>query len=1186
MTHEQEIMTQRLNILTLPLFSERLIEASAGTGKTFTIIIIYLRLLLGLGGGAAFFRVLTVQEILVVTFTEIATEVLRGRIRKNIQELRLAIIRRKSQEPLFSEILNEIDDFSVANTQLLSAERQIDEAAIYTIHGFCQQMLIYHAFESSVPFEQKLLQDQLPLHRLACADFWRRHCYPLPLDIARIINQEWHGPDDLLADIARYLNGEAPTLRQTPHDQETILIRHKQIVTHIDAVKLYWRSFTDNLDALIRQSDIDKRSYSRKYLPRWLAIVNDWAAQETLNYQLPRELNKFRQSVLLKKTKHGKAPIHALFSAIDELFAVTLTLRDLIVARAIKEIRYSIQRHKSQRAELSFDDLLSGMETALQKSGGGKLAKSIRNCYPAALIDEFQDTDPQQYRIFQKIYVGQPYCVLLLIGDPKQAIYSFRGADIFTYMRARREISAQYTLETNWRSSPAMIASVNLLFRQVENPFLFSQIPFIEISAAEKNQGMVFELNNKSQPAMQFWLQKGEYVSLSNYQELMSRQCASQIRDWLNASQEGHAWLNNGKCRRLVQASDITVLVRCRNEAALVRDALSALAIPSVYLSNRESVFHTVDAKELLWLLQAILMPEQEGAMRRALASGLMGLDAPTLSLLISDDLCWNELVEEFDQYHILWRQYGVLTMLNEVIKARHLAENLLASHDGKRRLTNILHLSELLQEVATQLDSAQALVRWLSKQITQSNSQCDKYQLRLDSDRHLVRVITIHKSKGLELDLVWLPFLCNFRVQQEAFYHDRQTFQPLLDINGNDDSLAWAEEERLSEDLRLLYVALTRSIYHSSIGIAPIIRGVRKNQSVIDIHRSALGYLVLAGKAGNAAYLHERLQQLASSRVALSMAGMLNDQPLKTPIHTPPKVLAKKYFTRLVHDFWRVTSYTGLRQHSVNLIGRELPYLGIGAMSTEEEKEEPVLTMHTFPRGIVTGTFLHSLLENLDFTRPLDEKWPSKQLKEYNYADHWQPVLLAWARVLLATSLNDQGMTLASLSSNHKQTEFQFYLPINGLLQAQDLNKLVKQYDPLSATCPELYFERIQGMLKGFIDLVFCWHSKYYLLDYKSNWLGKNSSAYGQSDMARSMKEHRYDLQYQLYALALHRYLRHRLRAYDYHRHFGGVIYLFLRGVDTLHPGNGIFSCLPQQQLVEEIDYLFNGDVNAGKHK
>ncbi|MFV8980231.1 exodeoxyribonuclease V subunit beta [Serratia fonticola] len=1169
---------QRLDPLTLPLFGERLIEASAGTGKTFTIGALYLRLLLGLGQAAAFPRPLTVEEILVVTFTEAATEELRGRIRSNIHALRIACVRGHSSDPLFAALMAEIGDLPEAAAQLLAAERQMDEAAIYTIHGFCQRMLTHNAFESGILFEQTLVQDELPLRRQACADFWRRHCYPLPLGVARAVSQEWSGPEALLSDLSGYLHGEAPTLRQPPKDEETVLMRHEQIVARIDALKAQWQAAAD-LEALISQSGVDKRSYSSKHLPNWLNKVGEWAGQETEDYQLPKELEKFRQSVLLEKTKKGEAPRHPLFVAIDELFAEPLTLRDLIMARALSEIRLSIQQEKRQRAELGFDDLLSRLDAALQSAGGEQLALAIRQRYPVAMIDEFQDTDPQQYRIFQKLYVGREECGLLLIGDPKQAIYAFRGADIFTYMKARSEVSAHYTLETNWRSSPAMVGSVNRLFAQVEKPFLFGQIPFIEVAAAAKNQELVFERQNKPQPAMQFWLQPGDGAGVSDYQQLMARLCAAQIRDWLSAGQAGEAWLVKGEQRRHVQASDITILVRSRAEAALVRDALSALAIPSVYLSNRDSVFDTPEAKDLLWLLQAVLAPEQERTLRCALATGLLGLDALTLDGLNHNESAWDDLVNEFDEYRSHWLRRGVLPMLREVMAKRHLAENLLASPGGERRLTDVMHLGELLQEATAQLDGEHALVRWLAQQIAQPNRQSDNQQLRLESDRHLVQVITIHKSKGLEFDLVWLPFVGNFRQQQQVLYHDRQTFKALLDLNANEESVAWAEEERLAEDLRLLYVALTRSVYHCSIGIAPLFLGTRKKQGDTDLHRSALGYLVQAGQAGDAAYLQNCLQQLATQGIALSLVDAPGEQSWQPQMAAAAELTARQ-FPRRMQDFWRVTSYTGLQQHGSSRMQELLPRLDVDAVGEGDITTPLALTPHTFPRGAAPGTFLHSLFEELDFTQPLDEQWLLAQLQQQGLEEHWLPVLSGWMQVLLNAPLNSSGVALSALPAGARQAELQFYLPIGGLLQAQQLDELVKRYDPLSAGCPALDFQQVQGMLKGFIDLVFCWQGKYYLLDYKSNWLGEDSSAYTQEAMARAMAEHRYDLQYQLYTLALHRYLGHRLADYDYQRHFGGVIYLFLRGVDAEHEGNGIFACRPEFALVEGMDRLFSGET------
>lgn len=1168
---------QSLNVLTLPLLGERLIEASAGTGKTYTLAALYLRLLLGLGGESAYPRSLLVEEILVVTFTEAATEELRERIREKIHSLRIACIRGESQDPLLSTLLVEITDLADAADVLLAAERQMDEAAIYTIHGFCQRMLSTNAFESGVLFEQALIEDEQPLRRQACADFWRRYCYPLPVDVARVVGQAWSGPESLLADLLPYLHGETPVLRTTPQDDETLLSRHEKIVATIDAFKRQWLAASADLAALINDSGVDKRSYSSKHLPNWLQKVTLWAQQPTQDYQLPKELERFSQQTLIEKTKKGEAPLHPVFAATDRLLNASLSLRDLVIVRALSEIRRSVREEKRQRAEMGFDDLLSRLDEALRQPGGELLASAIRERYPVAMIDEFQDTDPQQYRIFRTLYVGQPQCGLLLIGDPKQAIYAFRGADIFTYMRARAEVSAHYTLDTNWRSSHQMVHGVNRLFQRLESPFIFKDIPFLAVSPAEPKRDLAFKIAGEAQPALQLWLTGDDAIGVGDYQQLMARQCAAQIRDWLAASQRGEAWLEDGKTRRLVQASDMSILVRSRHEAALIRDALGSLSIPSVYLSNRDSVFTTPEARDILWLLQAVLTPEQERTLRSAMATALMGLDAPALDALSRSEAVWDALVDEFVGYRTLWQQRGVLPMLRALMSRRQLAENLLASADGERRLTDILHIGELLQDASSALDSEHALVRWLSQQITQPNPQADNQQLRLESDRHLVQIVTIHKSKGLEYPLVWLPFISNFREQTQGIYHDRSTYQALLDLDNSDESQTLAEEERLAEDLRLLYVALTRSIYHCSVGVAPLQRS-RKKAANSDMHQSALGYLLQRGEAADAATLIAELEEMTGDGVVLTPVRP-GDTLAWRPNEPDKAELLARRSERTLRDGWRVTSYSGLQQHGSSAVQELIPRLDIEAMGERQEEPETQFTPHTFPRGASPGTFLHSLFETLDFTRPVDESWLADQLRAQGLEDIWLPVLRQWMNAVLTTPLNEDGITLSALDSRHKQAELQFYLPIQAPMQAAQLDRLAKRYDPLSAQCPPLSFQQVKGMLKGFIDLVFCRAGRYYLLDYKSNWLGADAGAYTQSAMTQAMAEHRYDLQYQLYSLALHRYLRHRIADYEYERHFGGVFYLFLRGVDENAPGNGVFYFRPPAAFITGLDRLFAGE-------
>ncbi|UCQ10739.1 exodeoxyribonuclease V subunit beta [Edwardsiella tarda] len=1176
--------THTLDPLTLPLRGARLIEASAGTGKTFTLAALYLRLLLGLGEEHAYPRPLAVEEILVVTFTEAATEELRGRIRSNIHDLRLACLRGYSAHPLLSALLTQIADLPQAAALLLAAERQMDEAAIYTIHGFCQRMLSHNAFESGVLFQQTLLQDESQLQRQACADFWRRHCYPLPQAVAAIVSQLWSGPEALLAELRPYLSGEMPLLRPASALQESVEQRHRALIARIEALKAAWREQGGQVAALIADSGVDKRSYSSRHLPKWLDEMADWAQQETLDYQLPGSIERFAQATLEQKTTKGSAPRHALFAAVEALLAEPLSLRDVLLAQALVAVRESVQQEKRRRAELGFDDLLSRLAQALDAQAGEALAAAIRQRYPVAMIDEFQDTDPQQYRIFHHIYGGaaQAETALLLIGDPKQAIYAFRGADIFTYLQARAAVEACYTLGTNWRSAPGMVQAVNRLFSLSPTPFLFDEIPFLPVAAAPKNAHHRLLIDDVAQAALDLWLYDVPGCSQQEYLHVMAQRCATQIRDWLSAGQRGEARLigeDESAEGRPLCAADMTILVRSRHEATVMRDALSALNIPSVYLSNRDSVFSTPEARDLLWLLQAILAPAQSRTLRSALAVGLLGLSAAELDALNQDERRWDAVVDEFDDYRRHWQRRGVLPMLRELIGRRRLAENLLATSGGERRLTDVLHLGELLQEAAQQLESEPALVRWLAQQIDSPQPQAESQQMRLESDRHLVQVVTIHKSKGLEFPVVFLPFVATFRRQRQGLYHESHSLQAVWDLCADEQALARADQERLAEDLRLLYVGVTRSIYYCALGIAPLVLGNRKKQGESDLHHSALGYLLQRGDACDAEGLHQALQALQDDDIRLTRLAPVDVEAWQGPLATA-RTLCAKAFNRSLRDTWRVTSYSALQQHGSS--GRYLellPHLDIDAAGEHRAPPAPSLDAHSFPRGAAPGTFLHSLLEALDFTQPIDELWLAERCQEQGLAPEWVPALAHWLTQILQAPLDAQGLSLSQLAPTHCQPELQFYLPIARPLDPARLDEVIRRHDALSAQSPPLAFNAVDGMLKGFIDLVFCHRGRYYLLDYKSNWLGETGEAYSDAAMAAAMVSHRYDLQYQLYSLALHRYLRHRVADYDYQRHFGGVFYCFLRGMTRAVPGQGVFACRPSQALVTALDRLFAGE-------
>ncbi|MCC0182273.1 exodeoxyribonuclease V subunit beta [Aeromonas hydrophila] len=1188
-------MANPLNTLRFPLYGERLIEASAGTGKTYTIAGLYLRLLLGhgplieegadAGQPSAHERPLSVTEILVVTFTEAATAELRGRIRARIHEARLAFMRGESKDALLSQLLAEVDDHELAARHLLAAERQMDEAAVFTIHGFCQRMLKQNAFESGALFETEFLTDDSQLRLQAVSDYWRSEFYPVDKPLASAVRALWPSPAALLREMGSWLDNSELEMRP-PAGDETLAARHQAAMARIEAVKREWLAQGDEIR---RQTDGQVSRYTGKNYEGWLAKIADWAQDEHSGYAIPKELERFGQTVLEENLKKGGAvPTLPLFSQIDELLASRPGIRDLILQRAAVVVRSRMQASKRQAHQLSFDDLLKDLDGALGSGLGERLCERIRATYRVAMIDEFQDTDPQQYRIFHRLYGGHTDTALLMIGDPKQAIYGFRGADIFTYIQARRNVSAHYTLGRNWRSSRALVAAVNGLFERAKDPFIYeADIPFLPVEAQGKSKALL--LDGDAAPVLHCWQLSGQPTfNKGDYQSRMARATAVEIHRLLTLARAGKALIGD----KAVKAGDIAVLVRTGAEGKLVQQELARLAIASVYLSNRESVLAQVEAREILLILHACQNPGEERSLRAALATGLFDLDAKALDELASDERAWESAVQEFMEYRKIWHKRGVLAMLRALLHRRNLASSLLASPNGERRLTNFLHLGELLQQVSCELDGEYALLRWLGEAASRPDGQDAEQVLRLESERKLVQIVTIHKSKGLEYPLVFLPFICSHRAADTPLFHeaDGAGNRTVLDLTGAEESLAEADRERLAEDLRLLYVALTRGVYATWLGLAPVRSGNGKSEQT-DLHQTAIGYLLQKGEEGDAATLATALTELAQALpgVAVGEPSLTRPAPLPPEEEQLGEPQVRHFSGSLERDWW-ISSYSGLAAqghgHSKGVLANpgfddevvtEAAALA-SDLSTAQQEEAPQPSIFTFPKGARPGTLLHSLFETIDFQsaggEPLAEHIATL-LAQDGFDESWAPVLQQQVEAVLDTPLETgfgEPVRLRDLAPERKQVELEFFLPM-GRVTAPALTALCQQHDPLSRGNKPLSFATVQGMLKGFIDLVFEWQGRWYLLDYKSNHLGMSPADYSRPALAQAMAEHRYDLQYQLYSLALHRLLALRLPGYDFEQHFGGVFYLFLRGM----PQGGIFHTRPSRELVLGLDRLFS---------
>lgn len=1184
---------QNLDILHLPLYGLRLIEASAGTGKTYNLIIIYLRLLLNLKKQSNTLNPLTVKEILVVTFTKSAAKELRLRIKNCIKQLRLDCIQGYSSNHLFDQLLNQIHHVELAINILSSAEKEIDRASIFTIHGFCQKILTENQIKLNILFNTSIIENASTLYKQICFDFWRRHFYPLPLNIITLIQQYWKHPEALLNDMLPYIYGIIPKIQYDQFVNESnkhIPTFYDQIISCIKHLKKQWLEKQHGIIEHIHVFNINYKVYNKNNLIRWVQTINYWAKQNTIDHIVPNHLERFRSSVLQINKDEKDFYMSSLYFIIEELYQRLSLFPALVFNIAVCEIRQSLNRTKYLRSEITFNDLIDLLLNHISENENNTLSKKILQNYPVAIIDEFQDTDLNQYKIFQKLYSNQSKNnSLILIGDPKQAIYSFRGADIFTYIKIRRLLPNKYNLNINWRSSPGMVNAINQLFQR-DSSFIFQDIPFIPAVSAYQNSKHKFVIGNQPQESICFWLHPDDIVTIYNYKIAMTKECVSTIQNLLYHIQHKTAWLENNQYKkRILQKSDITVLVRNHEEASMIRSALLNIDVSTIFLSNRKNIFETIEAYELLLLLQAIVFPNHN-TICTALTTIFFGLEAAKIEKINNkSESLWVLIFEEFSEYYLIWKKYSVLSMIQKIIFRYNIPKKLLSMKSGKNTLINILHLGELLNNTAKQLQTQHGLIQWLKLKINQSSNQYEsssEYMLRYGDDQDLIKISTIHQSKGLEFPITLLPFMASFQYNKKIFFHDRNSFELYIDFSKSIYNSKLSDEERLADDLRLLYVAITRSIYHCSIGIAPVIYKHHKKQyDVTDLHRSAIGYLIQNKQPGTAKLLKKHLKilnihsdgDITFRLLSYKQNPLICTQPLSNQLLSSaqwnPSIIQNH------NNSWHMTSYSELKQ--TNKIAMNINFQNLTNFITnnnfqKKQSKLTVLTAHTFPKGKIYGDFFHNLFKNLDFKKSINIQWLQKQMMLYNIKLHWISIIRQWIYTIINTPLNQYNLTLSKIDSKNKQAEFKFCLNINANLTALELNDICNRYDSLSRLSAAMSFETITGMLQGFIDLFFYWNKKYYLLDYKTNWLGDNNNAYIQSNIESEIIKYRYDLQYQIYTLALHRFLKYKIASYNYDKNFGGIYYLFIRGMNGLSLDNGIYFCRPTWEFIKNLDYLF----------
>jgi len=1202
---------ERLDPVNIPLNGVHLIEASAGTGKTYNITGLYVRLLLE--------ENLRPAEILVVTYTEAACEELRDAIRHRLSRAyqeclyRQGVAAPKTASDTFLQNLLDTyrkqgEDFGLLASRLRLALTEFDLSAIYTIHGFCMRVLQDYAFESGFPFETEFIENDHELLQQIIDDYWEAQSSCWLPQFTVYLCQSGVFPETILARIVKLLKivmvaGLESVGFSSVTDPSTLK------AAEIECLSDLWVCHRETLMEMLTSSAAlgrAEKTYRQDNLDRWFAELDRCFVTGVTPIPPISAIAMFSTSALVASARKGKAdavPRHEFFDQCQQITDGLVSAGNGLLQQLLRHCRHALQELKLQNGLLSFDDLLTGVRDALRHPDRGeRFAAAIGRSYPVALIDEFQDTDPVQYEIFKTVYRQGHAKGLFLVGDPKQAIYGFRGADIFAYLTAARSnVDSIHSLTVNWRSEPGLIEACNCLFALKQTPpFIIPEIAF-RPAAAPDIIGRTLRTNSDFKAPMTLAV-FNDQPDNETAKEMIAHWLAGQIACMLDSSTAGKSeFVDQCDDGSIIQtelsAADIAILVRSHKEGELVKAALAEQGVSAV-VQARESVFHSREAREVELLLEAVLEPSNERRLRAALATRLLGVTASGFAQLEDNEL-WEEWLQRFAEYRGIWFERGVAPMLYELFNKEKSFVRVSRLAGAERSLTNIRQLIELLQQaVHDQGLKPEMLLKWI-KERRHEAGQSDATQIRLESDENLVRIITIHKSKGLQYPVVFCPFLwdsrlTNSKAPDSVVYHDDNDVLSVDcgTVNFKDNFLTQQKEE-LAEELRLLYVALTRAQHRCIIHWGRVFSRKKCRTAT-----SALQYLLnrVAGRVELGRDVANDLQKFfmnisldawrkgfsalsAESNGCIEVVTVSAHQAVEASADTERLPLAPaKSFTRELNFRQSIHSFSSLHSHSGAFAAESpdhdsLSYDQILESTALVEKEKD---MFAFPRGAKAGSCLHAILEGLDFqeTDPVEiRNLVEHKLVSYGFEHWWTPVVTNFLSELVRVNFGDAGLSLNQISREKRLDEMEFYYQVPAIPE----RPLREAFYP-DHSGQLLEHENTDSYLKGFIDLIFQWNDQFYIVDYKSNFLGDSYDDYQQQHLAPVMEHAGYDLQYRIYTIALHKYLSSRLPEYVYDTHFGGVYYLFLRGLSPLYgPGCGVYFARPGWLEMEQIAQQLN---------
>jgi exodeoxyribonuclease V beta subunit len=1268
--------------LDFPLSGRRLIEASAGTGKTYNIGNLFLRLILGDG----IERPLEVDQILVVTFTRAATSELRGRIRARVERAFQDFRQGHSDEAEINALIPADDEERTDLIRLLNeAILRMDEACVSTIHSFAVQAAKTFLFETGAIADIEISEYGDVASRQIITDHYR-FLATLQGEYAEEFKSLVLMPAKIQEFQNYYQNGLPMGCRIDSESGQSRdlsgLLEHYRL-QRIEFERAHWDLLQEWKTQFVQSPENEHKANCVALADRFNNELHDefrkeyqWARSVTnLANFLDGKLRGESADYVVSKAKYFTNWMGMPVTAGDgECFDFIIRLREHYKAwfslqSATKQAgrRVILESLREKQAEIPLDQMSLDDVIRLinQKLDDDRTAEALRQIitqsYPACLVDEFQDTDPEQFLMFNRIYRNAPESTgFFMIGDPKQSIYSFRGADIFSYLKVRSSVTKEqdrvgdrkiFSLGTNWRSKKALVDATNQLFREPAQResapvFLFPGIKYQDVDSCEATKGQskgvysIGKARGLSDKALVFVgnPDSGEESKIdgSTLRRQYARDTAARISALLNHDSGGRVTDESGVATP-VAPGEIAVLVRSGYEARHIREELArpAIGIRSVYLSQRDSVFGEAEVSEdLFHILVAIHECTDKNRLKAALATPLLRaftFEFQELDRLENDENDLEALIEEFATYRLLWQQNGILTALNHLLDQRGLFAAIARRQDSDRVFTDLRHLGDLLQQQDLQSGSAEQLIDWYARQLSDDSLlDEDSKRIRLESDENLVKIVTIFVAKGLEYPIVFLPYFflprpINLNKALPLYHDQNDAFRAVVDLSSDEaDIKQRMERESLAEDMRLLYVAVTRAIYQCHIGIS----ASTYNNSEMFSGTTWSHLLGIEKSRPDWATIQAALEQRFGNDQSVHYCelGDVAAEKFEPADSRQSRLVPPDPVVRAPESFWQIASYSRLAHGAKFRADDKGDDEVMSVQPAEDPLDEPLQAeedahwahdvRYTLMGSSITGSCLHDIFESYglepaaDFRNlaekqlaacGLDQPARPRTMSDAEFSTFTEAFpgrVAAWLQAALVQPLENPYIAgIPSLkqlfSSGQVIPELAFDFAIGSESSVQPLEEINQALHQAGLAGLEIESGKIHGLMTGAIDLVFVHDQKIYLLDYKSNTLGKAPRFYNQAAMTEAMIRNRFDLQYMIYSTAVHRYFSNRFAPqYSFDEQagkslsFGGVFYLFLRGMglsEKHYRQHGVWFTRPKSEHISALDQAFGGSIGAG---